>query len=333
MSILPKISIIIPLYNVEEYIIECLHSVTKQTYQGPIECIIVDDCGTDNSIKLVNEYLESYDGVINFKMLHHKHNRGLSAARNTGVEEATGDYIYFLDSDDYISSDCIEILSQPLKNKSYDMILGKYECFGDVYDVGCVANEDIELENTIEIFKHFYLTKDLYVMAWNKLIKSSLFQRHNLSFLEGQLHEDELWTYKLIGCVESLFFRKKNTYFYRMRQGSIAFDRTKEMRKRCESHYATLIYALRHPIIKDEDMYNVCIFNYVSSFFRYIDYHDHIDYNRYVEFRMLFNYNPIKQFLRRKITLLDIKHQFHYTLPPYLGWLYLKLKKYKNSIE
>jgi len=95
-----KVSIIIPLYNVKKYISDCLLSVARQTFRGKIECIIVDDCGTDNSVTLAEQFIAGYDGPIEFTMCHHNHNRGLSAARNTGIDVATGDYIYFLDSDD-----------------------------------------------------------------------------------------------------------------------------------------------------------------------------------------------------------------------------------------
>ena len=124
MKKLPKISIIIPIYNVAEYITECLQSVMRQTYKGEIECILVDDCGKDKSISVAEQLISDYKGQIEFRILHHEHNRGLSAARNTGTDAATGDYIYYLDSDDYISDDCIEVLTQPLEVCEYDMVLG-----------------------------------------------------------------------------------------------------------------------------------------------------------------------------------------------------------------
>ena len=88
------VSIIIPVYNVAEYIEKCLYSVIQQkTYN--IECILVDDCGTDNSIEIAEKIINQYNGPISFKLLHHNHNRGLSAARNTGINIATGDYVFF----------------------------------------------------------------------------------------------------------------------------------------------------------------------------------------------------------------------------------------------
>ena len=124
---LPKVSIVIPVYNVEPYIEECLQSVMRQTYLGMMECILVDDCGTDNSMGIAEQLIEAYNGPIDFKVLHHEHNRGVSAARNTGIDAACGEYIFFLDSDDWISDDCIERLTQPLEFEKYDFVVGHYE--------------------------------------------------------------------------------------------------------------------------------------------------------------------------------------------------------------
>ena len=86
------VSIIVPVYNVAHYIEDCLRSVMRQTYKGSMECLVVDDCGTDDSMSIVERMIAEYDGPIQFKILRHEHNRGLSAARNTGTMQATGDY-------------------------------------------------------------------------------------------------------------------------------------------------------------------------------------------------------------------------------------------------
>ena len=83
-----SISIIIPIYNVESFVAECLQSVAIQNYQGPIECILVDDCGTDKSIEIANSFIKNYKGDISFQLIHHDKNCGLSAARNTGINAA-----------------------------------------------------------------------------------------------------------------------------------------------------------------------------------------------------------------------------------------------------
>ena len=105
-----KISIIVPVYNVELYIKECFESIAAQTYKGEIECIFVDDCGQDDSVAILEKLIAEYHGPIQFSIVHHEHNKGLSGARNTGIRKAKGDYLYFLDSDDTITPDCIEKL-------------------------------------------------------------------------------------------------------------------------------------------------------------------------------------------------------------------------------
>lgn len=105
-----RISIIIPVYNVELYVEECLQSVANQTMTEGIECIIVDDRGQDNSAAIAKQYIDSYKGDIRFTFIQREKNGGLSAARNTGIEAATGEYVYFLDSDDYLVPSAIETL-------------------------------------------------------------------------------------------------------------------------------------------------------------------------------------------------------------------------------
>ena len=121
-----KISIVIPIFNVENYITACIHSVMNQDYTGEIECLLIDDCGTDNSILLAEECISTNRRPnIHFRIIHHQRNRGLSAARNTGIDAATGEYIYYLDSDDEITPDCIEKLVSIAQNfPDVEMIQG-----------------------------------------------------------------------------------------------------------------------------------------------------------------------------------------------------------------
>ena len=125
MKLLPKemkVSIIIPVHNVAPYVEECIQSVLRQDYKN-LEIIIIDDCGMDNSMELVEELVKnsSRDIVI----LRHDYNKGLSAARNTGIKQATGDYIFFLDSDDFIETYCISVLVEIAKDcVDADMVYG-----------------------------------------------------------------------------------------------------------------------------------------------------------------------------------------------------------------
>lgn len=103
-----NISVIIPVYNVERYVERCLLSIINQTYTESVECIVVNDCTPDNSMKIVEKLVADYKGSIQFKLLCHKHNRGLAAVRNTGINNAGGKYIVHVDSDDYCEPDMLE---------------------------------------------------------------------------------------------------------------------------------------------------------------------------------------------------------------------------------
>ncbi len=221
---LPKVSIIIPIYNVELYIEECLQSVMRQTYAGMIECILVDDCGTDNSMEIIGQLIEVYNGPIEFKVLRHEHNRGLSAARNTGMDAACGDYVYFLDSDDWISDDCIEKLTYPLSFEQYDFVVGHYERDGKDSFISCPEGEHHkdELKPISGNRKPKPISSGgMPVSACNKLFKKSFLFDNQLLFEVGKVYEDSIFSFDM-GCVERKFYVVNSiTYYYRRREDSI----------------------------------------------------------------------------------------------------------------
>ena len=170
----PIISIIIPIYNVEEYIIECLESIYNQTYKN-IEVILVDDCGSDNSMNIVKEYLTPEKHSFT-KIIQHQQNKGLSAARNTGIKHATGDYIYFIDSDDFITPNCIESFYNLIqKYNNPEIIFGSatfYPYQWGNFSLDTNKNELSEYcSNKKNINKYFFNNDYLPVTAWNKLVK------------------------------------------------------------------------------------------------------------------------------------------------------------------
>lgn len=175
----PKVSIIIPVYNVEKYIRQCLESVINQTYKN-IEIIVINDGTKDGSMKIVEEYLEDK----RIKIIN-KNNGGLSSARNKGIEEATGEYIYFLDSDDWIEKDTIEVLVK--NSKDVDIIGANFFYFDEITKIK-EKNKDI----SDDIEKGEYsLNHCTEIMVWNKLYKYSFLKEKNLTFIEGIIHEDE----------------------------------------------------------------------------------------------------------------------------------------------
>jgi glycosyltransferase involved in cell wall biosynthesis len=216
-----KISIIIPVFNTAHYIVPCIQSVISQTYHGDLECLLVDDCGNDNSIELAQRLIDSYHGPIRFRIIRHSCNRGLSAARNIGMEKAQGNYLFFLDSDDKLTSDCIEVLALPLLEEEYDIVLGDTQTIGDSQlqeflrlklPNGTVLR-DTQIQQTYR--------KQWNMMAQNKLYRTKFLREKSLFFREGLVFEDELWCFEIACFAKSIRIVNTPTYLYYIRQGSI----------------------------------------------------------------------------------------------------------------
>ena len=174
-----KVTIIIPVYNVAPYIIRCLQSVVAQTYYD-IECILIDDCGTDNSIQLTEQYINRYNGAIHFTIVRHQQNIGLSAARNTGLKNATGEYIYFMDSDDAITPDCIEILTDLAKKyPDADYIQGNIITGTEELNEGNIDSDVPEFCDNKRQLENIILCKT-HRTAWNRLIKRTFLTKNSL---------------------------------------------------------------------------------------------------------------------------------------------------------
>lgn len=235
----PSVSIIIPVYNVEPYVEDCIKSVMRQTYDGSMECIVVDDCGTDNSMAVVERLVAEYNGPITFKVLHHEHNRGLSAARNTGMDAATGDYLFFLDSDDWLSDDCIEKLANVvITDNDTQVVQGNWET---------ISGKEFYIKTKNFSFLHIYTNKDArhycyhgnqMPYVWNKLISISFIRNFKLRFKEGVLWEDQIWNFYMLKYLSNVAFVSDNTYYYRVRPNSIVTGTDKKIRH----SYQRIIY-------------------------------------------------------------------------------------------
>ena len=206
-----KISIIIPVYNVESYIVDCLQSVGVQTMSNGIECILVDDCGNDNSIVYVHNFVEDYKGDVTFVILHHEQNKGLSEARNTAMRVARGQYLYFLDSDDAITPNCMEEMSRLIeKYPSVDMVIGN----NDANDILCCPFGEYTTDSKVIIHNLLHFNGRA-VAAQRHMVRNEVIKSNRLSFYPGIIHEDNLWTFQLSSHIHSLAFSPKDLYHYR----------------------------------------------------------------------------------------------------------------------
>ena len=206
---MPKVSIIVPIYNVEEYLKRCIDSLVNQTLQD-IEIILVNDGSTDDSEKIAKEYYEKYKGKIIYL---EKENGGLSDARNYGIPYATGEYIAFLDSDDYIEKNAYEEMYNKAQEENADYV----EC-DFVWEYPDRKREDkkIEYRNKHEMLAF------CRVVAWNKLIKRSLLEKYDIKFPKGLRYEDVEFTYMLIPHIQKTAYVEKCFVHYTQRKNSIA---------------------------------------------------------------------------------------------------------------
>jgi glycosyltransferase involved in cell wall biosynthesis len=215
-----KISIIIPVYKVSQFIERCLLSALNQTYPA-IEYILVDDASPDNSMEIAEDLLKNHVRKEAVKIVRHSENRGLPATRNSGIQHATGDYLFFLDSDDAIALDCIQIMANYIEPEAVDFVIGEIEVFGNrrsAYPL-LLLKEGFYHGNDL-IFKAF-LSKQWYEMAWNKLIKRELIIEKQLWFTEGIVHEDNLWSFQLALNAGSMAVTHWPTYHYHIQPQSI----------------------------------------------------------------------------------------------------------------
>lgn len=214
------VSIIVPIYNVAPYVEQCLQSVASQTYEGEIECLLIDDCGTDDSMEIAERFVKQYDGTVQFRIIHHEHNKGVSAARNTGIDNAKGDWIYFIDSDDWIYKDCISsMLSVAAKYPQADIIQGSFHSEDKEQNDWYHSGYDIPLDKDYLDDPgqcRIHLQKiGCFAMVPNRLIKKSFIVNNQLYNKEGIRHEDNLWTFMAGKYIHCMAYCKNDTYYYR----------------------------------------------------------------------------------------------------------------------
>ncbi|MEO0037575.1 MAG: hypothetical protein RIQ59_786 [Bacteroidota bacterium] len=230
-----KISIIIPVYNVESYLQQCLDSIRNQDYKN-IEILVVNDGSTDNSGKTIADYvdLDSRIKVIN------QENSGLSVARNTGINQATGDYIWFVDGDDWIAEGAIDKLVEKLQEKDYDLISFSYleyqeeqKSYSNPKNIQTI--EAISGVNFIAQSNHFFTG------AWAYVYKTAFIRSNNLKFKPNQIHEDDYFNLECFGRVGKISKLPIALYNYRIRANSLTTALSAKAIKNRVSSYLTLI--------------------------------------------------------------------------------------------
>ncbi|MFR7874032.1 MAG: glycosyltransferase [Christensenellales bacterium] len=206
---MPKVSVVVPIYNVEKYIKKCMDSLVNQTLQE-IQIIFVNDGSTDESGNIAKEYASKYPNKIIYL---EKENGGLSDARNFGMRYAEGEYIAFLDSDDYVENTMYEEMYNKALQENSDYV----ECdFLWEYPDKTKKDKRNSYNNKKEMLTN------VRVVAWNKLIKREILEKNNISFPKGLRYEDIEFTYKLIPYLNKVSYVDKEFVHYVQRNNSIA---------------------------------------------------------------------------------------------------------------
>lgn len=309
-----KFSIIVPVYNGEKYLRECLDSVLNQTFKN-YELIIINDGSSDNSEAICKEYyLKNMSKIVYLS----KKNEGVSSARNMGLKISNGDYIMFLDSDDLLVKDALEEINKNLSN--HDLICyGFYKLYKNHSIEHVVKNKNLQIN---EIKNDILTTDKIGGYLFNKVFKSEII-RDNKLFIDENIHycEDLLFVGEYLKFCNNIKYIDKSLYYYRMRKGSVSFDFY-------NLKNASILYSyesLANLYEQFNDKYNYFCFQYIFNYYR---------------FKKIIKMNNLNIKVNREILSMEknllkektFKEKLKFFLLKYNSWLYMLIRNKKNKM-
>lgn len=225
----PLVTISIPLYKCEEFLKACLESVQAQTYPN-IEVTLINDQTSDNSVEIAESFINDND-LKNWRIYHLEKNSGLSVVRNKGIDTAQGKYLFFLDSDDEISLNAIELMVEIAEAEQVEMVVGDV----DTIDANTGLSSEIfssktrskKITGNCEILQHFVDGK-YPTSSWNKLVLLNFLKENKLYFTPGLFAQDALQSFQTALKLNSIGFLHKKTYRYYLHENSVIHNRKKE---------------------------------------------------------------------------------------------------------
>ena len=209
------ISIIVPAYNIQDCIQRCVDSIRKQTYPE-LEILLIDDGSTDNTSRLCDEFAQRDDRII----VYHQKTGGLSSARNYGIERAHGTYLSFIDGDDWVKKDFIEVLYKNIKQANAELSIIGYSLIWDNGNEKCMTDEKAYcVFNQNEAIHELFAQEKMGCMAWQRLYHKSIFE--DIRFPEGKLFEDVAIALDVVKKCQTVVWTGQSKYYYYQRSGSI----------------------------------------------------------------------------------------------------------------
>ena len=226
----PLVSINIPVFKCEKFILRCLDSVKNQTYKN-LEIILVNDQTPDNSLAIIEDFVKN-NPDINIRIIEHAENSGLSVVRNTGIKNSNGEFIFFLDSDDEVIPDCIELLMAKAIETDAQITIGQNRWINTfdntTKDNGFPTKASKKYyNNKIEIF-FVYSDGGFPSSSWNKLFKKDFIKNNEIYFVPGLFAQDELWFFHILLKADTLAIIDDITYLYYLHGESVIFNRKKK---------------------------------------------------------------------------------------------------------
>ncbi|MBU5485766.1 glycosyltransferase [Clostridium sp. MSJ-11] len=220
-----EISIIVPVYNVEKYLKECIDSLLDQDFKGQYEIVCVNDGSTDNSLEILKEYENINDKIV----LVNQKNKGLSGARNAGFKNSKGKYVMFLDSDDYLKNNkVLSLIYDEIEKNNLDFVIAdfEYDYEDKTKNYRKKRSESIKnkVMNGIEFYDLGIKTKSIMSVVWNKLYRKDFLEQKNLHFYEGIIYEDMEFTPRAYYLAKRIKYIDEVIVMYRQREGSIMSD-------------------------------------------------------------------------------------------------------------
>ncbi len=271
------ITVVVPVYMVEEYLADCINSILAQSYKD-FELLLVDDGSTDRSGKICDEYATKDSRI---KVIH-KENGGLSDARNTGIELATGEYITFIDSDDIVSNDYLKCLYDAAIKYNADIVQGVLTTFYSRMDSNSLDRRNHEYN--VRVFDKRNAIRDYLIYRTHfsnstvKLFNISLFD--DIRFPIGKYSEDEYTTYRLVLKANRTVCLPRYIYYYRLRQGSIVRSYSEKRFEVCDE-----VPELIHKALEKQGYSLVPELNYKNMRLQFKIYNDFVQGGQYIEYR------------------------------------------------
>lgn len=240
-----KLTIVVPVYGVEKWILRCLESIGRQDLDGGIECLIVDDRGSDRSIERASDFIKSYTGPVSFQIITRESNGGLSAARNSGIEKASGEYIMFVDSDDFLETGSVEKVFRQFEDRNPDIIFYGVEDLKDGKRIDHFHSVRRPKNGTVCSPIDFLKRNEIIISSCFHIARTSLYQ--DLRFTTGVIHEDYAFMLRLYGKAKVVAFSDQTVYVYHLKSsGSITSDRSFAQSRRVHDSWVSEIKLLEN---------------------------------------------------------------------------------------